>query len=114
MSPGNVVDLLVLLSVSGRQSSELIAQLIREKFYFTRIDSSGGLVQEPTNTLLIGLAHTRADRLFQIVEEYCKPYREYIPVNINLHQGVPPLSMVEAQVGGALVYTMNVERFEQL
>lgn len=114
MPPGDVVDMLVLLVVSGRQSSDLIASLVHEHFYFTQIDSSGGLVQEPTVALLIGLSSTRAEQLFHLVEEICQPYQEYIPVTINLHQGITPMSVVEAQVGGALIYTMNVERFEQI
>jgi len=114
MPPGDPVNLLVILIISGRQSADLTAQLVREKFYFTQIDSSGGVVQEPTVSLLIGLNDTRMDRLIQLVNECCKPYQEYIPVTITLQPGIPPLPMIEAQMGGALVYSMAVERFEQL
>ncbi len=109
----STVNQLVFIVVSERQAGELLKTLVREKFYFTKIDTSGMVFQEPTLCLLIGLNNTRYSALMELVGQCCKTYEEYIPVQLNPPAGFPPLSMIEAQSGGALVYVLDVERFEQ-
>jgi hypothetical protein len=48
-----------------------------------------------------------------LIEEHCQPHEEYVPVQFNPPAGFPTLSMIEARIGGALVYTLDVERFDQ-
>lgn len=55
----SVVDQLMLITVNGEQIGELVQALTRDGFYVTMIDSRGGLLDERTSTLLIGLNHTR-------------------------------------------------------
>jgi uncharacterized protein YaaQ len=107
------VNQLVLIIVSERQGSEFMQALVRERFFFTKIDSSGLVFQEPNIFLLIGLNNTRLSGLMGLVDQYCQPYKEYIPVQFNHSASLPPLAMIEAKAGGALVYVMDVERFEQ-
>jgi uncharacterized protein YaaQ len=107
------VNQLVFIVVSERQAGELLKALVRERFYFTKIDSSGMVFQEPTLCLLIGLNNTRRAALMELVSQNCQPYQEFIPVQFNPPAGFPPMSMIEAKAGGALVYVLDVERFEQ-
>ncbi len=107
------VNQLVFIIVSERQAEELLKALVRERFYFNKIDSSGMVFQEPTLCLLIGLNNTRRSGLMDLVGKCCRPYQEYIPVQFNSPAGFPPMSMIEARAGGALVYVLDVERFEQ-
>src|SRR5512133_1800137 len=113
MTPTDTVNLLVFVIVSGRQADELKNQLVRERFYFTQINSSGGPLQEPTVCLLIGLNDSRMDRLMGVVQAACKRFQEYIPVQMAPPTGLPPMQMIEAQAGGALVYAVEVEEFIQ-
>lgn len=111
-STGNV-NQLVLVFVSERQAEDLLQALVKERFYFTKIDSSGMIFQEPTLCLLIGLNNSRLSTLLGLVTQYCQPFQEYVPVQFNMPAGFPSLSMIEARAGGALVYVLDVERFEQ-
>ena len=108
------INQLALIIVSGRQAEGLMQQLVENHFYFTKVNSSGGVFQEPTVTLLTGLNNARLQTLVRVIEECCQPFNEYIPVQLNVPPGYLPLNVVETQVGGALVYTMDVERFEQV
>lgn len=110
----NPVNQLVFVIVSERQAEELLRALVIEQFYFTKIDSSGMVFQEPTLCLLIGLNETRLSSLLALINQYCQPYEEYVPVQFTPPAGLPPLSMIEAQAGGALVYLLNVQRFVQI
>jgi len=112
-SLGNI-DQLAILVLSGYQAEDLMQHLVESRFYFTKIDSSGGLLNEPAVCLLIGLNNARIPALLALVQKCCHPFTQYIPTQINSQSGYPSMSMIEAQAGGALIYTLNVERFEQL
>ncbi len=113
MTSVDIVNQLVVVVVSGRQSEELMHELTKNHFYFTRIDSTGMVFQEPTVFLLIGLNNSRLGPLMSLIERICQPRQEYVPVQFNPPAGFPPMSMIEARIGGALVYQVDIERFEQ-
>lgn len=113
-SSTSTVNQLVFVVVSERQAEDLLRGLVKEHFYFTKIDSSGMVFQEPTLCLLIGLNESRLADLVALINQYCQPYEEYVPVQFAPTAGLHPLSMIEAKSGGALVYTCNVERFVQI
>lgn len=114
MDDPKIINQIIFISVVGSQAGDLTQQLSENHFYYTKIDSTGGIIQEPTLCLLIGLDKKRLDDLLRIVRRCCKPYRQYIPTTLPTQPGpiLPP--MIEAQVGGATIYSMDVERFEQL
>jgi uncharacterized protein YaaQ len=107
-------DQLVILIASGSQSDALMKHLTREGFHFTVIDSTNVMMQEPILCLLIGFFHPRRPALLDIIRKNCRPYRKFIPTQNLLPGELVNLPLVEARLGGALVYMVNVERFEQL
>jgi uncharacterized protein YaaQ len=108
------VDRLALLVISGSQAGDLMKDLQQKKFYFTVIDTSGGLINEQVVCIMLGLPQERLPLLLDLVNRCCQTYRQYIPAQMQPPGELMMLPMVEAQSGGALVYLMNVERFEQL
>ncbi len=112
--PSSSIDLLVFLFISDHQADELKENLVKQKFFFTEIHSSGGVFVEPALCLLIGLNHAHMDGLMGIVKQCCQSYSQYIPVQLNAFPDSAPISMIEAQAGGALIYTLSIERFEQI
>jgi uncharacterized protein YaaQ len=112
-SPQSVQHVLVIM-VNGLQAEKLMKRLSAARIYFTQIDSSGGVLQEPTLCLLVGLDSSRLPDVSAILEECCQPYRQYIPTQMTLPADYTQVPMIEAQMGGATVYSMNVERFIQL
>jgi len=89
-------------------------QLSREDFRFTLINSTGGIVQEAFICLLIGFSHERMPLFLDIVRSNCHAFRRYIPAQGVVSVENPAMPMMEAQMGGATVFMMNVERFEQI
>lgn len=113
MTENTNVNQLFFVVVSGRQADLLTQELVKARFYFTRYDISMFALQETTICLMIGLNSERSAALIQLISENCQPHQEYIPVQFIPPAGLPPLSMIEARIGGALVYQVEVERFEQ-
>lgn len=114
MNPLEIIDILVILVISGLQAPQLMDRLSKERFYFTKLDSLGGMIQESTICLLLGVNKERMSELHKLMEQCCQPIKQYIPA--QMISALPEhlsMAMVEAEVGGAILYSMNIERFEQ-
>ncbi len=113
MTPRQTVNQLVLVTVAGEQLGELTERLKQADFYFTQVDR-GGLFQEIPVSLLIGLDRASLPRLLAVVRETCRTRRRFIPTQAEVPwlEGVG--MVIEAEVGGATIYALDVERFEQL
>jgi len=114
VTPSNVVNQLVIANVAGPQAGELVDRLTRGGLYVTQVDSSGGILYEAMTTLLIGLDEKRLPQLLEHVRECCHTRRRYVPAHVEAPLLEVQPMMIEAEVGGATIYTLNVERFEQL
>ncbi len=108
------IDLLVILVVSESQSRKLMSNLNEQHFYFTIIDNSSSFFRESTVCLLLGFNHKRLDTLDKLVKEHCQPYQKYIPVQMHTGGEFSQLPVMESREGGATLYAMHVEYFEQI
>lgn len=112
--PDQVVNQLVFATVAGSQAGEFTERLTQEGFHVTQIDSRGGILYEATVSLLIGLDRTQLPRFLELIRECCRARRKFIPAHVEALVSEAPVMMIEAEVGGAMIYVFDVERFEQL
>lgn len=113
MTDHKIVDKMYVVSVSGETVATLREHLVQNNFYFTQIESSGGIIQKESVSLLIGIDQARSNELLQLLQKVCKRRRTYIPARTETVVLQTHPLMIEAEIGGALVYTLDVERFEQ-
>lgn len=104
---------LVVIVASIEQTNQLSQELIQHNFYFTRIDNASGLIVDAVVCLLVGIPHNRMGILTRLIKECCEPRLKFIPARLsNQAMQIPPV-MIEAQVGGATIYTFEVEHSER-
>jgi uncharacterized protein YaaQ len=108
------VDQLMLITVSGEQTPELVQTLNGEGFYVTLVDSRGGLLDERLSTLLIGYSHGRQGQLLSRLREECRTRRRLIPAQLETPLASAQTVMIEAETGGAAIFIFDLERFEQV
>lgn len=82
-------------------------------FYVTQLGSSGGFLGRQNLTLLIGIQSEQESVAEEILRKNCRRRVEYITTSLEgapFHMPLPtPIS-----VGGATVFTLTVERFEEI
>ena len=106
------IDRLVIAVVSSQDVGDLAQQLIRNGFYFTRVTGQGGLLSDEIVSLLVGINNSRHAALLEIIGRCCHTRVKYVPaIDNSAFQGQP--LMIEAEVGGAIIYTCEVEQFVQ-
>lgn len=118
MTPENAdipgIDQIVIVIVASAQAAMLMDRLSQYDFHFTKVDSSGGFLHEATLCLLVGLNHQQRTGLMDIIRQHCHRRKVYIPAHMDVTQIQGQPLMIEAEVGGATMFTLNVERFIQI
>ncbi len=106
---------LVVCIVHNRDKGKIIDDLVNNGFKFTIIGSTGGFLREGNTTILVGINEDQIDALLGIVSKNSQA-REQL-VNVPPYESVGPSTFipnpVKVPVGGAVVFVLNVERFER-
>lgn len=105
------INRLMIVTVSGEQTNDLVQKLNRDGFYVTVIDSRGGLLDERLSTLLIGLNAARQEPLLEHLRRECRTRRRLIPTQLETPLAAAQTLMIEAETGGAVIYLTEVEQF---
>jgi len=107
---------LVLAIVQDVDATSLSDSLVLEKFGVTRINTAGGFLREGNASFLIGVEGKRLGELMGIIRRCCVTRTQYVnplPPIMEPGEFLMPYP-VEVQVGGAIVFVLDVERYEQL
>ncbi len=106
---------LVVAVIHDRDQKRTSEALLRADFRFTKIASTGGFLREGNVTILIGSETENLDTVLGIINESCKTREQY--VNVLPPEATPVgtfmANPVKVQVGGAIVFVVDVERFER-
>jgi uncharacterized protein YaaQ len=108
------VDQVAIVTVRGESADHLARLLTQDGFAVTLIDSSGGILLEPTSTFLIGFSHMHQPILLERVRSISHTRTRWIPTQPSgtLLPAMP--QMIEAETGGASIVVLTAERFVQL
>ena len=107
---------LLIAIVQRDDVGKLSDELVRARFALTRLDSVGGFLKEKNNLLIMGLEEKRVPEALRVIKEHSQTRKETI-------SSAPPVvepgeffisSPVEVEVGGAVVFILDVDQFKKL
>ncbi len=107
---------LVLAIVQAKDSGRLIDALTEAGFQATILASTGGFLRSGNATILVGVEDAEVDRLLAIVRRTCQTREQLLnpipPVvePVDAYVAYP----VKVQVGGAVVFVLQVDRMERV
>ena len=107
---------LCLMIVSGGDAGSLMDRLVEAGMAATKLGSTGGFLRRGNATIISGVADHQVEELVGIVRDVCHARVELIPVQalpLTFESGFAS-DPVEIRAGGATVFVLNVERFEQV
>lgn len=107
---------MIVAIMHGDDAAECIETLADKGIPTTRLDSRGGFLQRGNATLLCGVAESQVDLVFDVLRQRSKSRTEYLNPMLPLVEPgdffVP--HPVEVEVGGAIVFVLDVDRFEKI
>ena len=105
---------MIMAVVSGDDSNAVSAALTKARFSVTKLATTGGFLMSGNTTFLIGVDDDKVSEVIDIIAKHSKKRKQMVPsagmVDVGMYSAFP----VDVTVGGAIVFVMNVERFEKV
>lgn len=103
---------LIYVIIRKIDSSQVMESLNKKGFYVTKLSSTGGFLREGNATLMIGTEEDKVDEVIGIVKNECGPRQQIISNPVGPAEFASMQTVVS--VGGATIFVMDVDRFEQI
>lgn len=107
------VRLLILAVVQEQDQEVALHMLERMHIPAAYLASTGGYLGRRNATLMIGLPRGREPEVLKALQETCRQRVEYMTLPLE-GSAMPMPAPVAVTVGGATVFALPVERFEEI
>lgn len=105
---------ILCMAVVQSQDADIAQDAIRDMgFFVTRLPSQGAFLGRRNATLLICSPKNKLPEILQSLKENCRQRIEYISVPLE-SAPLPMPSPTPITVGGATVFSLDIEYFEEL
>ena len=106
---------LIMSIVHSDDAGRLVSALTASGFRATTISTTGGFLRQGNATVFVGTEDENVDHVLQLVQENCRTRRQFVnPLPPVMEPGEMYMpTPVEVQLGGATVFVLDVNRFEQ-
>lgn len=101
---------LIAAIVQDRDADELLDALMESGFRATKIQTTGGFLRGSSNLILIGVEPGRVDQALDVIRDHCEIRTQLVHPKDAPYLAAP----VEVNVGGAIVFVWELERYERL
>ena len=106
---------LIFAVVQDKDVSRLSDALVKASIRATKLASTGGFLRAGNTTFMIGVDDDRTEEVMSAIRKSCRAREQLVtPLSPLGNQVESYVSYpVSVQVGGATVFVVKVERFEQ-
>ncbi len=105
---------LIVAILQDRDADAVIGALTKSGRRVTRIGTTGGLLQQGLSTLLIGNADSAVRDTIAAIRLHSRRRTMFMPLAVGAGDPAYALSdQVEIEIGGAVMFVLDVEHFEQ-
>jgi len=105
-------DELLIAVVQGQDANIAIETLIDEGFGVTRLPSVGGFLGRKSATLMIGVHSEKESLAIEILNQNCRKRVAFIAVPME-NSPLPMPAPTPVTIGGASIFSLEVEHFEE-
>ena len=106
-------DALILAVVQAQDVEDAQNAISRLGLNITHLSSTGGFLGRRNATLLIGLPKDKQEEVIKALEKNCRQRVEYIAVPLE-SAPLPLPTPTPVTVGGATIFSLEVEHYEEL
>lgn len=106
---------LVFAVVHSEDGHKVMDELTKNGYSFTKLSSTGGFLKSGNVTLLVGVEEEKVDGVIEIIKKKSKSRKQLLTSSMATN-GMGGMFMsypVEVVVGGAILFVLDVERFEK-
>lgn len=105
---------LILVILNNDDVQDVTRALLKEKYYVTKLSSTGGLLHSGNTTLLVGVEDSKVNPVIEIIGNYSKTRKKKInvgePGDLNYFSFLPG----SLKISGATIFVLNVDEYYKL
>jgi len=105
---------LIIAIINYDDAGAVVQGLSKNGFSSTRLSTTGGFLLAGNVTLLIGVEAEKVQEVVDIIHRHSHSRKQLMPAITEMSYGFMPAMPVEVTVGGAILFVVDVERFERL
>ncbi|MBN1964214.1 MAG: cyclic-di-AMP receptor [Anaerolineae bacterium] len=106
---------LLIAIVQDTDADDAIAAIIGANYRVTRVASSGGFFRQGNTTLFCGIEDDQVSRVISLLRQTCKQRTRTVPIAPQSAESPMMIgAYAEVVVGGATVFVVDIEHFEQI
>lgn len=105
---------LVLAIMEKNDSSIVMDALTEEGFQVTKMASTGGFLKSGNTTLIIGVEDNKTNKVIDIISKYSSKRKQIISNSENNYFNTFNSKSFEITTGGAIIFVLDVNRFEKI
>ena len=107
---------LIIAIVQDEDTAALTEALVAGSFRFTKVSTTGSFLRTGNSSLLIGIDDGQVATVMNLLRRTCRRRTQVaVPYSPALEPGLLYMpENFEVEVGGAVVFVLDVERFERL
>jgi uncharacterized protein YaaQ len=106
---------LVVATIQDQDANAAVGALTGQNFRVTHIGSTGGFLQQGNSTLLVGVDDGQVERVIAELKQNSQRRMKFMPVaTAAVPNGDALYNYIEVEVGGATVFVLDVDHFEQI
>lgn len=107
---------LIIAIVHERDRQKASDSLLQAGHKFTVVASTGGFLRDGNTTFLVGVPDDEVDGAISAISSCCSTREQFVnqPPPDALGAGGVMLNPIKVNVGGAIMFVVDVERFERV
>ncbi|MBU7456267.1 cyclic-di-AMP receptor [Leuconostoc fallax] len=105
---------LITAIVQDKDTNKLSNAFVKANVRATRLSTSGGFLRSGNTTFMIAIEKDRVQEVLDIIKSISQTRNQFMVPPMNLDAGIEGAAYpIEVQVGGATVFTQDIESFHQ-
>lgn len=105
---------LMLIIISNEDANDVTKGLLNEKYFVTKLSSTGGLLHNGNTTLLVGVDNKDVPKVKEVVATFAKARKKRInagePGELNMFSMFPK----DVSISGATIFVLNVDEYYKI
>ncbi len=105
----------LVMAIMGKNDSSIVMDaLTEESFQVTKMASTGGFLKSGNTTLIIGVEDNKTNKVIDIISRYSSKRKQIINGSENNYFNTFNSKSFEITTGGAIIFVLDVNRFEKI
>ncbi len=105
---------LLVIIVNNDDAKAVAKSLVKNKFYSTKLASTGNFLLSGNTTMLVGCQDDEVDKVLEIIKAEAHQRKRVVTPIASMTAGLLTPTAIEVTVGGATIFILDVEKFVKL